>query len=469
MIKVTIKVGDFVMQVLELINQQLNTKEDRIAMYIDETHITYNDLMIESEKIATALIQYPKNIMIGITMKNPIQFIKWYIAALKCELIPCILDPYISEEKTNELLTLYHIPLLVDDSSKVTYRKIENNTSLPRDILHIGFTSGTTGIPKAYMRNHQSWIQSFKYNEDLLKGYTNIIIAPGPYAHSLTLYAMIYTLCTGRTFIGQKKFNTQILNKLINKFSENQTMFIVPTMLYSLLNHNVHLMNVTSIFSSGAKLSTQIFEKFKHKYPYIDLIEYFGSSEASFISYNINGQADSESVGKLFPSVQVQIKDKDENNIGRLYVKSDMTFSGYLNEDVSDEWIKIGDWATISKDQELRLFGRESDRLIIGGKNVYPEIIEQKLLNLDIVDEAIIISKQHNKFGEIAILLYKGKDDLEYLNMKEYLLACGLSRYEIPSQMIRVKKMKYTASGKIARYKMKSIYELGGKAWNQLL
>ncbi|WP_426355901.1 AMP-binding protein [Mammaliicoccus sciuri] len=469
MMEVTIKVGDFVMRVLELINQQLITNEDKIAMYIDEMHISYNDLMIESEKIATALIQYPKNIMIGITMKKPIQFIKWYIAALKCELIPCVLDPYISEEKTNEMLTLYHIPLLVDDSSKVTYRKIESNTSLPRDILHIGFTSGTTGIPKAYMRNHQSWIQSFKYNEGLLKGYTDIIIAPGPHAHSLTLYAMIYTLCKGRTFIGQKKFNTQVLNKLINKFSENQTMFIVPTMLYSLLNHNVHLMSVTSIFSSGAKLSTQIFEKFKHKYPYIDLIEFFGSSEASFISYNINGQADSESVGKLFPSVQVQIKDKDENDIGKLYVKSDMTFSGYLNEEVHDEWIKIGDWASISADQELRLFGRESDRLIIGGKNVYPEIIEQKLLNLDIIDEAIIISKQHNKFGEIAILLYKGKDYLQYLSMKKYLLACGLSRYEIPSQMIRVKKMKYTFSGKIARYKMKSIYELGGEAWNQLL
>lgn len=469
MIKVTIKVGDIIMQVLELINQQLNTKADKIAMYIDEMHLSYNDLLIESEKIATTLKEYPKHAMIGISMKNPLQFIKWYIAALKCELIPCVLDPYISEEKKHELLILYRIPLLVDDSNKVTYRQIENNTVLPQGILHIGFTSGTTGMPKAYMRNHQSWIQSFKYNEDLLNDHTDIMIAPGPHAHSLTLYVMIYALCTGRTFIGQKKFNTQILDKLINIFSENQTMFIVPTMLYSLLNHNVHLMNVSSIFSSGAKLSTQIFEKFNYKYPDIDLIEFFGSSEASFISYNTNGQADSESVGKLFPSVQVQIKDKDANNIGRLYVKSDMTFSGYLNEEVHDEWIKIGDWASISADQELRLYGRESDRLIIGGKNVYPEIIEQKLLNLDIIDEAIVISKKHNKFGEIAILLYKGKDYLHYLSMKEYLLACGLSRYEIPSRLIRVKQMKYTSSGKIARYKMKSIYELGGKSWNQLL
>ena len=97
----------------------------------------------------------------------------------------------------------------------------------------------------------------------------------------------------------------------------------------------------------------------------------------AFISYNINGQADSESVGKLFPSVQVQIKDKDENNIGRLYVKSDMTFSGYLNEEVHDEWIKIGDWASISADQELRLYGRESDRLIIGGKTYIQRLLSK--------------------------------------------------------------------------------------------
>ena len=54
-----------------------------------------------------------------------------------------------------------------------------------------------------------------------------------------------------------------------------------------------------------------------------------------------------------------------------------MTFSGYLNEEVSDEWIKIGDWATISKDQELRLFGRESDRLIIGGKTYIQRLLSK--------------------------------------------------------------------------------------------
>ena len=43
MIKVTIKVGGMIMQVLELINQQLNTKADKIAMYIDEMHLSYND------------------------------------------------------------------------------------------------------------------------------------------------------------------------------------------------------------------------------------------------------------------------------------------------------------------------------------------------------------------------------------------------------------------------------------------
>ena len=34
------------------------------------------------------------------------------------------------------------------------------------DLLHIGFTSGTTGLPKAYYRNEPSWIGSYAENEN---------------------------------------------------------------------------------------------------------------------------------------------------------------------------------------------------------------------------------------------------------------------------------------------------------------
>ena len=56
-----------------------------------------------------------------------------------------------------------------------------------------------------------------------------------------------------------------------------------------------------------------------------------------------------------------------------------MIFSGYVNQSVVlQTWIKTGDYAYI-KDNQLYLVSRQNERLIIGGKNVYPQIIEQMI------------------------------------------------------------------------------------------
>lgn len=469
MIELTIKVGEQFMEILDLIKEQVSLKQTENAIFIEDESISYKELWEESEILANKLSYYPEKVMIGIAIHHPLQFIKWYIAALMNNQIPCVLDANLTNEKLNELAHIYSIQVFVNDANDITYMKHSKLNNVPDDILHIGFTSGTTGTPKAYMRNHDSWIKSFEYNEQLMNAYSQIIVAPGPHAHSLSLYALIFALSSGRGFIGQRNFNARSLEKVMNNINQPKTLFIVPTILYSLINYKVNLNNVNSIFSSGAKLSPNIFQTFKNQYPYVDIIEFFGSSEASFISYNINGDAPCGSVGKLFPSVKVKIEDQDKDNVGRLYVKSDMTFSGYLNEEMREDWIKIGDWASITEQNELYLYGRESDRLIIGGKNIYPEIIEQNLLKCDEIEELIIISEKHEKFGEIAVLIYKGQVELTYLKVKNFLLNCGLSRYEIPSKLIKVNKMLYTSSGKIARHKMKSTYDLGGERWNQLL
>ncbi|MEB6202335.1 AMP-binding protein [Mammaliicoccus fleurettii] len=457
------------MKILDLIKEQVYLKQEVKAIYIENQSISFRELWNESEILAGKLKQYPENIMVGIAIKHPIQFMKWYIATLMNNQIPCVFDVNLTDEKIKHLIDIYYIDVFIADSNTISYFNHSNHNNISNDTLHIGFTSGTTGTPKAYMRNNDSWVKSFKYNEKLIQDNTQVIVAPGPHAHSLSLYAMVYALCTGRGFIGQCKFNAQSLEKVMNKIKEQKTMFIVPTMLHSLLNYKVNLEKVNSVFSSGAKLSNTIFQTFKKEYPQIDVIEFFGSSEASFISYNINGNASIESVGKLFPSVKVKFTNQDKDKVGILYVKSDMIFSGYLNDEKFEEWIKIGDWASISEQNELFLYGRESDRLIIGGKNIYPESIEQNLLNSKEIDEAIIISEKHNKFGEIAVLIYKGQEKISYLKVKELLLECGLSRYEIPSKLIKVNKMIYTTSGKIARHKMKILYDIGGEEWNQLL
>nr|WP_263313778.1 AMP-binding protein [Mammaliicoccus sp. Marseille-Q6498] len=457
------------MTILKRIEEQVHNKQSFKAMYVDDFAISYMDLWNESKKLSHELRQFSEGTKIGIAQEHPIIFMKWYLAVLMNKQIPCVIDATSSDERIDELLLTYKIQVLIDNQSNIKSIDIEDQFFMPKDILHIGFTSGTTGLPKAYMRNHSSWVKSFEYNELLLNHKSDVLVAPGPHAHSLSLYVLIYALCTGRCFMGQSKFDALLLNQTMKNMPSTQTLFIVPTMLFSLMNNKCELKYVERIFSSGAKLSRNVFQKFKQQYEHVNLIEFFGSSEASFISYNMNGNASIDSVGKLFPNVKIKLKDKSKDGIGRLYVKSEMTFSGYIGDVSEVEWINIGDWASINEQGELCLYGRESDRLIIGGKNVYPELIEQKVLSMNEVDEAIIVSEAHNKFGEVGVLIYKGANRLSYLNVKNKLLNDGVSRYEIPSKIIQVRKMIYTTSGKIARQKMKQAYEEGGEIWNQLL
>lgn len=86
-----------------------------------------------------------------------------------------------------------------------------------------------------------------------------------------------------------------------------------------------------------------------------------------------------------------------------------MIFSGYVNQSVvlPETWIKTGDYAYI-KDNQLYLVSRQNERLIIGGKNVYPQVIEQMIKNIDGVEEAIVIGATASTFwGNSGFTIYR--------------------------------------------------------------
>ncbi|MEJ7173734.1 AMP-binding protein [Staphylococcus caprae] len=435
------------------------SKPHQLALVFDEEKFTYREFIQVIDERTNLLTDIQKNERVGLLSDHPINNLINYFAIHNLGGLPCFLNHQWSESTVKQLVEKYQIEWLIQDKELLSTgcddKNFEDNIKNP--LLHIGFTSGTTGLPKAYYRNEPSWLSSYEENEKLINHTSQVIVAPGPLSHSLSLYACIYALFTGRTFIGQKVFNAEALIDNIIKVHQPSALFVVPTMLHQLVMNDLYASNISTIFSSGAKLSKEQFDNVTQRYPYIDLIEFFGTSEASFISYNLNQSAPEQSVGTLFPNVEIQLLEQDSNQIGLLMVRSDMTFSGYVNEHVVDEtWIETGDYAYI-ENRNLYLVGRKSDRLIVGGVNVYPSEIERLVMKLNCVEEAIIIGQPHHKFGEILVLLYTGNEELEYIKLKQYLTKY-LSRYEVPSKIKKIDAMMYTESGKIARGKMKSKY-----------
>lgn len=444
-------------KIMEYLQHYINQYPHRLALVFEDRHLTYGEL---SKEIYQASMRYKEvklNKKVGLMDEHPVNNIINYFAVHQRGGIPCIFNHQWSNERIYQLVKSYDIQWLIKDNHLTSNHdnSIYNDEVIPRNVIHIGFTSGTTGLPKAFYRNEHSWIVSFKENEKLLQHCEETIVAPGPLSHSLSLYECIYALSTGKTFIGQKNFNPLSLMRLINQLNKATAIFVVPTMVQQLISTQRHCSSIKSILSSGAKLTLQQFQQIRNLYPQANLIEFFGTSEASFISYNFNQSSPANSVGKLFPHVETRLLNQDDDAVGLLAVRSEMVFSGYVGQSNQEgAWIKTGDFAYI-KNQHLFLVGRESDRIIVGGINVYPTAIESLIMDIEGIDEALVIGIPHAKFGEIAILLYSGKVQLNYRQIKFFLMK-HLSRQEVPSKLKKIDHMIYTESGKIARKEMKN-------------
>ena len=436
-------------------------QSDKSALVFDDERVTYGELYQAIQEKAETLNHITVGQRIALTMANPLTTMIAYFSILLKGGVPCVCDFRWPKAKLRAICAHYHINYQLSDDGQLTVEHVYQHVQQGADLLHIGFTSGTTGMPKAYYRGEKSWIASYKQNEALMAQDVDVIMAPGPLAHSLSLYACVFALYSGRTFIGQQHFEAQQCLQNMQQYHGTVAFMGVPTMLQQLVSKSVHVPQLHYIFSTGDKLHISLRARIRQQFSQATLIEFFGSSEASFISYNIDNSVPEQSVGKIFPNVKVKIDAPDNDGIGLLYVKSDMVFDGYVDATTpAKEWIAIGDYARLDASRYLFLHGRQNDRLIIGGKNVYPMEIEKAVMLHPDIKEAVIISRPHAQLGELAILLYTGSSKITYGALKSYLTK-HLARDQVPSQIVKVSKMTYTPSGKIARAHMKERFLKG--------
>lgn len=363
----------------------------------------------------------------------------------------------------------YHLPATTIEEVKTT----ENMYRLNTDEVHvdkpfyIGFTSGSTGNPKGFVRNHHSWLTSFLAAEQAFHyGSDDTIVAPGPLSHSLSLFAAIHTIHIGATFYLLPRFIEEKVLRLIEQV-EVTVMFAVPTMLYGLVEQqNSPIEQPITFLSSGAKLNPDLKSRLSKVFPNQTLREYYGASELSFVAYTTEyiSAHYPNSVGKAFPGVSITIRDETGNQCkngetGRIYVTSDFQFSGYIHhrEATSNVLTKygatVGDLGYIDHDGILTVVGREKNMLISGGLNIYPEEVESVIKSFHGIHDAVVIGAHDAFWGQKIVAFIQWKQQRLRQELRAYCKA-NLAAYKIPRSFNEISEFPYTSSGKIDRKKM---------------
>ena len=103
-----------------------------------------------------------------------------------------------------------------------------------------------------------------------------------------------------------------------------------------------------------------------------------------------------DTVGKPLPGVEVRILNPDEEGIGEVAARSKTIMSHYLDDPeltaqtIVDGWLLTGDLGRFDGDHHLQLFGRKKNMIVTeGGKNIYPEDIENAFDGLGVKEYCI--------------------------------------------------------------------------------
>ncbi len=330
----------------------------------------------------------------------------------------------------------------------------------PKMPFLVGFTSGTTGIPKAFIRSHASWTASFAASHIEFDISTNSnVLLPGPLSHGLSLYAAVETLNAGGTVTLEPSFDAPHL-MYIAGLGQVNTIVAAPTLLDLMLAAapDARIETITKVITAGAKLLPALRARLGRAFPAARIIEYYGASELSFVTVARSDEdCPPEAVGRAFNGVEIKIE-KNAGEIGTVWVRSAMVAAGYVGPSdgaglrINNGWATVGDRGFIDARGFLTLVGRDGDMIITGGLNVYPIEVEAVLAAVSGIAEVWVTGEADERWGEVvtAVIAPATNAKLDLAALK-HACAAHLAPHKIPRRWFLIDTFAHTTSGKIDR------------------
>jgi long-chain acyl-CoA synthetase len=357
------------------------------------------------------------------------------------------------------------IPMEIPE--RILESKIVEKADVPLDDpAVILYTSGTTGVPKGVVLSHKNLMSNVDMLYQTMEFYHDepfYALLPLHHVFAQTV-AFLAPLSIGATIVIARSYkSTEIkedcqksgpvifpivplvlekfvegINRELNRLSGVKKMaFGLMKGLSSLFNsvkkgsggrfyssirEALGMENIRYIVSGGAALPRWVSLAFeKWGFP---ILQGYGLTETSpVISVNPPDNTRNASVGLLFPGLESKISDPDIDGIGEIAVRGPSVFKEFWNnpeatKEVFDgDWFKTGDMGYFDSDSYLYITGRKKSVIVTrGGKNIYPEEIENYLSGSPLIEEIVVIHQTNPNTGtkELIAHIYPNYENIDH-------------------------------------------------------
>lgn len=304
-----------------------------------------------------------------------------------------------------------------------------------RDQYHnIFWTSGTTGRPKAVVRDHSSSLhfadplmELVPFTPDSRRPIQSNMMFVAPY-----LQHGIPTVMGGGTLFILRKFDPETYVDLVHEKDINVGLILSAQIRRLVTYLEEHDRSITLDYLHGSIRSTE--EADMRSSLAEQVVHIYATTEAGLPagSWVKSPYEKRPPIGKPGRTADVRVVPDDHRgdipeeppqpgDRGEIAVKGAGTLTRYhqninQQEKVHDGWVLPGDVVRVDEDRNIVFVGRADDRLRSGGINVYPKEVENVLTDHSSVESAVVVGTDDPKWGDrICALIVSDRDDVEAL------------------------------------------------------
>jgi len=346
------------------------------------------------------------------------------------------------------------------------------------DVALLGFTSGTTGEPKATMHFHRDLlIIADGYAKDVL-GVTpdDVFVGSPPLAFTFGLGGLaIFPLRFGAAATLLENASPPNMIEIIQTYKATIS-FTAPTayrVMLAAMEQGADLSSLRAAVSAGETLPAPVFKDWVAKTgkPILDgigsteMLHIFLSNRPDDVRYGTTGSA--------VPGYELRLVDDEgrpvpSGQIGELQIAGPTRAMGYWNNrqktlnTFNGAWVRSGDKYQVDASGHYIYAGRSDDMLKVSGMYVSPAEVESALISHPAVLEAAVIGEEDGDglVKPLACVVLKQAGDpapgLEQ-QLKQHVKAL-LAPHKYPRRIEFMPELPKTATGKIQRFKLKALF-----------
>ena len=341
------------------------------------------------------------------------------------------------------------------------------------DVALLGFTSGTTGSPKATMHFHRDLlIIADGYAREVLQVTPeDVFVGSPPLAFTFGLGGLaIFPLRYGAAATLLENASPPNMIEIIEKYKAT-VCFTAPTAYRAMLaamDQGADLSSLRAAVSAGETLPAPVYHDWQEKTgkPMLDGI---GATEMLhiFISNRFDDHR-AACTGKPVRGYQAKVIGEDgtelpRGEVGRLAVRGP-TGCRYLADDrqgvyVKDGWNITGDSFSMDVDGYLHFAARNDDMIISAGYNIAGPEVEAALLSHPFVVECAVVAKPDEQRGSIVqahvVLTADAPKDISTIKLLQDHVKSEIAPFKYPRDIRFIDALPKTATGKIQRFALR--------------